>query len=109
MSNMNEAIKLAVEKGGYYSAYHPVDWLKYGVQREIVLDQPFWHSLGDALGWEKDDANTKHLYRLSGGNPETMPIGLYKWHRTAMKYFDIYMRVGDLDKFWSDLLTTKKL
>lgn len=59
---MNEAIKLAIEKGGYKYGHgidgdYETDGWSYqeiiddGIQDKLVLDPLFWQALGKALGW----------------------------------------------------------
>lgn len=91
---MNEAIKLAIEKGGYrpdgYSSfdnYAPSQKtqaiVKMKFKERIVLDPKFWQALGKALGWKN--------YVI----PE--------WHQYAHQYFDLILTGGDREKFWEEL------
>jgi hypothetical protein len=106
---MTEAIKLAIEKGGY-------DPHKYGktvkelreypdigfvveyedgykissgfpianIQVVTVLDPLFWQALGKALGW------------IDYARPQ--------WLQYALEYFELALTSGDTEKFWKELL-----
>lgn len=88
---MNEAIKLAIEKGGYkvrvWRDTHEV---------QILLDPLFWQALGKALGWGVVD----HYY----GEP-VVDADLEKmWLQYALLYMEIKLTGGDEEKFWKELL-----
>lgn len=86
---MNKAIKLAIEKGGYYLVGASADgnhWSAY--DNDIVLNPLFWQALGRALGWEKRWSDTS----------------ISVWRYEAQEWFHIKMSGGDEEKFWQELL-----
>lgn len=107
MSGLDRAIKLAIEGGYNDNAWDGTENSSKKTDEQMLLDPLFWQALGKALGWEEHDNNQRKLYRLSGANPDYMPKGLYKWHDRAMNFFDLVMRNGDTEKFWSELLNSK--
>lgn len=93
---MNEAIKLAVEKGGYSigelskardnsGLFSQEDFYFFAgfeyIKAQIVIDPLFWQALGKAI------------------EPNTDMWGYAK----SMQYFEILMRGGDTEKFWEEL------
>lgn len=90
---MNNAIKLAIEKGGYKNN----DWLIRGKSiihktshenlnyYQIILDPLFWRSLEKPLG----------LYAGEG-------------KQKAMSYFECIMYGKRTDDFWDDLLNPNR-
>lgn len=98
---MNEAIKLAIEKGGYdnYSHVHPSvreEAIELDSDR-IILDPLFWQSLGKALGWKEPKF---------GIAIDRLPNFSYPkaWLPYAHKYFDLALTDGDTETFWQSLL-----
>lgn len=99
---MNEAIKLAIEKGGYDGGYfhNPKSrkiWLEWIVKNEAAYtrDPLFWQALGKALGmpdWVEDSHYPIDSFRKDCSKC---------W---AMKYFDITLTGGDKEKFWKELM-----
>lgn len=87
---MNEAIKLAIEKGGYPSVvtadyyYHTDEGRRE--TRLLTLDPLFWQALGKALGWTDDN--------FYGSD----------WEIMAHDYLGVVLRGGNTEKFWKDLL-----
>lgn len=89
---MNEAIKLAVEKGGYKDGQH-ID-IKYSTRHdEAILDPLFWRALGKALGWKEE-------YEFANPIVHTIPQWLYE----ALWYHELNLTGGDTEKFWKELL-----
>jgi hypothetical protein len=106
--NITQAVKLAIEKGGYkveeittplsQCERDPVikgrinirgsngywDWF---VLNDFILDPLFWQSLGKALGWDR--------------RGET---GEYNFERAcygyAHEYIDLILNSKDIDTFW---------
>ncbi len=96
---MNEAIKLAIEKGGYNNlTVSQMEHAKAGNLREefYVLDPLFWQALGKALGWEEQSFGYETSYGYWEGKPE--------WNYFAHMYFDLLLTGGDTEKFWKELL-----
>ncbi len=105
---MNEAIKLAIEKGGYLKG--PYWWpipKPNGIElrgddqdkdfrtiEQIILDPVFWQDLGKVL----DLDNTARV--VSRGNTRYLTIG---WVDFARHYFDLVLTGGDTEKFWKEL------
>jgi hypothetical protein len=69
MTYIEQAIKEAVEKGGYHEGYHLAHFGDFGdvlfaadkgarsiavVVAEILLDPSFWQALGKARGWKEN-------------------------------------------------------
>ncbi|HLL74195.1 MAG TPA: hypothetical protein VK421_02945 [Pyrinomonadaceae bacterium] len=102
---MNEAIKLGIEKGGYYTA--PLEEQEYDIKdeqlfwygpeypeegstiytfAEIVLGPLFWQSLGKALGWPDETHNGEY------------------WQVIAHDYFQLVLTGGDTEAFWRNIL-----
>jgi hypothetical protein len=104
---MNEAIKLAIEKGGYeidnikpFSkvtvGQDPVIKQRYNVQEhngcwewthknDLVSDPLFWQALGKALGWDEQGEPGEYDFK-------TTCLGY------AHEYFDLVLTGGDTDK-----------
>jgi hypothetical protein len=100
---MNEAIKLAVEKGGYPHYSHTEEPLMYDAKCMLVLDPLFWQALGKALG-NKDE--------MRCDSPKCDDkLCAYAGYKDPKEMFNRYMETlwygGDTEKFWSDLLTSK--
>lgn len=129
---MNEAIKLAIEKGGYDKPYIKVvnDGLytfgdkfhKNELENLCVLDPLFWQALGKALGWyRKPNKNTyrdgakvthcgvegkshnAHWYCPRCEKYEWDTDFYPMWLFFALQYTETLLRSGDTEKFWSDL------
>ena len=81
----NEAIKLAIEKGGYVMEYEPYEsaWI-----RESPL---FWQALGKALGWTIPVDPDWRRYNNTWQ---------YHWHR----YIDWIAEGKDADSFFKELI-----
>jgi len=97
LKTMNDAIRIAIEKGGYD------DTLESDAYRKIIYAQDpyFWQALGKALGW-KD----KMLYRLTDSMYERKlsrkEMSEAEIH--AHQYFDLVLTGGDTEKFWKELI-----
>lgn len=81
---MNEALKLAIEKGGYKELYQTIG----RIEEQIALDPLFWQALGKALGW---DGWSVQFY----GD---------EWLFHAHQYFDLVLTGGDTEAFWKELI-----
>jgi hypothetical protein len=98
---MNEAIKLAIEQGGYtFAGFSPQGTLEQApnFDAEIILDPLFWQALGKALGWKcpRCHINAKGCEYCDGKF----------WLEKSMEYYYLHMTGGDIDKFWKQLLTS---
>lgn len=101
---MNEAIKLAIEKGGYRpyfkdsSIEDSINFILFDYEApshsEIICDPLFWQALSKALGWKE------HLEHW-GWNIYRMPAD---WRHYAHKYFDIKLTNGNEEEFWKGLI-----
>lgn len=114
---MNEAICLAIVKGGYdfkgVQDRHRYNWRfitaedggsmlqiqQDGVRKAyplqvIAQDPQFWQALGKALGkqWVERNDYCHHWV-----------VGVW-WFETARRYFEIHLTAGDTKKFWNELL-----
>lgn len=86
MTSLEQAIKDAVEKGGYdtpssqnyvhlaIGSKNPPDW-KEDAQQEFLLDPAFWQALGKARGWP--DSSVGQVYK---GNMISMLPWEWAWH-----------------------------
>jgi len=128
---MTEAIKLALEKGGY-KGHYPGDGKVYlaplrrfGVATALKMfeayisqDPLFWQALGRALGWK--------VYRCTGCLMETNdekqnfcfcndrdttafpsehpPKWSENWLVNALRYLKLVLTGVDTEKFWEELL-----
>lgn len=126
---MNEAIKLAIEKGGYDGAIgtEPAwDWHMSDFQNRLVLDPLFWQALGKALGWDDTELvwvcnegcdqrwllpDERHIdiTCTKGHQLYERPVPYYhasdtEWYKHAHQYFDLALTGGDTEKFWKDIL-----
>ena len=91
---MNEAIKLAIEKGeydAYWDEKYDQPYYSSGggtsgfiSKSDLVLDPLFWRGLGKALNWDE--------------------LGKTYWLSQAEGYFHTVMTQGDLDAFWKRIL-----
>jgi hypothetical protein len=99
---MEEAIKLAIEKGGY-KQWHP-EW-----HHSDVLDPLFWQALGRALGWKESwcGFDGKEFDGETCPTPHMKYITIPVWDVRAREWFEIRMSGGNEEKFWSDLCNTK--
>lgn len=97
---MNEAIRLAIEKGGYVN--HAVSWyegkimLANRLEYQIALDPKFWPALGKALGW--DDKVTVVI-----PNIPNLAYNQDSWLYYGLKYTELALTGGDTEKFWKAL------
>jgi len=95
---MNEAIKIAIEKGGYKDTEK---WIPLEKERVLTLltrewafvmvDPLFWQALGKALGWKV-------------GTDKRFDGYSYEWQHYAHQYFDLLLTGGDIEAFWKELL-----
>lgn len=106
MNYLNEAIKLAIEKGGYNAELCKPSENKLGKwhsfncpetingQKDLVLDPLFWQALGKALEerFEKSQA------------PSFVSFDKWDWTYYAHQYFDLIMTEQSTDEFWKSLL-----
>ena len=105
MSYTQQAIQLAIEKGGYKPAYgedmvyldsEPEDGLRYRKlvgtnlipESRIFHDPLFWQALGKALGWEQSEGNGEY------------PVYRDKWHQ----FIDHIMSGKDAESWFKELL-----
>lgn len=124
---MNEAIKLAIEKGGYKAAdiercsiwhQHPesesfcIDYtyskldmsgergghVDAFTKEQTVLDPLFWQALGRALGWSNHGMDKHYCLNFPYFDWQD-----YDWVFYAHQYFDLVLTNGDTEKFWKDL------
>lgn len=120
---MNEAIKLAIEKGGYrirgytdpryeyisadkgelvYRYEGEVSSVKFwpAMFNEYVLDPLFWQALGKALGW--DNGGYYHHY------PDNFSrFWQTEWLYHALHYHELNLTGGSTEKFWNEVLDLK--
>jgi hypothetical protein len=128
---MNDAIRLAIEKGGYRWKYYDghseftvgkgnSEWImliwkhnnsSFSLEHnDVVVDPEFWKALGKALGWGdkcKDCyIGEPHEWCQHGSHLDM--YGKYwknaPWADAASRYFDIKLTGGDEDAFWKGLL-----
>lgn len=110
---MKEAIRLAIEKGGYS--------LKFAEQRyqidvadrshpgsialtSMFLDPAFWRALGKALGWSMEFQDINTMTNASGEFKSAIfPEWLYQWHR----FIDHIADEGEPDDFFKELLAER--
>lgn len=95
---MNEAIKLAIEKGGYegykligntFVQNNPyIQSLK-----EITLDPLFWQALGKALGWKGNQSSSFSKIQIRE-----------RWLKIALLYTETVLTGGDTEELWKELL-----
>lgn len=115
---MNEAIKLAIEKGGYFERILKlaIDEGEYkfnglpGVS-QITQAPLFWQSLGKALGWEELVCSDDGLMHPIPS--EICRVGMYvgwipKWHYMALEYFDLLLTGGNTEAFWKEILKSNE-
>jgi predicted amidophosphoribosyltransferase len=107
---MNEAIKLAIEKGGYEIHNFRIggEHIDRKEDEQIILDPLFWQALGKALGWEDSICETcKSKFPeyhngcvRCGGHINPDPFMLYH----ALHYQELVLTGGDTEKFWKELI-----
>lgn len=85
---MNNAIKLAIEKGGYEIVGNMSRESLYLNRFQIFQDPLFWRALGKALDV-----------------PETKFNGKPAWFVYAMQYHELNLTGGDTEKFLKELIT----
>jgi hypothetical protein len=105
---MNEAIIVAIEKGGYLLEDIKGRKAKVGrtsdiieiragnfimtiVESMISQDPLFWQALGKAQGWSNYEPGLSYS----------------SWHEFALKYFDLVLTGGDTEQLWKQLIETK--
>jgi hypothetical protein len=105
---MNEAIKLAIEKGGWKPEVlgllitkqlnHPEDY----IEKDWAVLQPlFWQALGKALGW-KEPKQGRNI--VPGFYEPVIAFGLLEtWVWYALRYHELVLTGGDTEKFWKEL------
>jgi len=117
---MNDAIRIAVEKGGYkgfntwYDNPKMEVFYEHGIcgtrlghhqdtklPEELILDPLFWKALARALSWEQyteeDIGNWDEVNTMITRTEVT-------WKKKAHQYFDLLLTGGDVEKFWKELL-----
>lgn len=82
---MNEALKIAIEKGGYDSDVHWATNLPEYAKSQFIVDPDFWKAIAKAKGF---------TYGLDTG----------QWAIFAHDYLDVVLTNGDTKEFWKDLL-----
>lgn len=92
LSNMEEAIKLAVEGGWIYEDYCDGNGCK---DRHILLDPLFWQAIGRAMGWSEFT-----FVATLEGKEETWK---YQWHALI----DHLAEGKDPDSFFTTLISKK--
>lgn len=106
---MEEAIRTAIEKGGYKDQLWPEAYESLAVQNMVALDPLFWQALGRALGREDSKCSSKcgSVYPeyvngcvRCGKGIDPDPNMLYH----ALRYFELKLTRGDEEKFWKQLL-----
>lgn len=97
---MNEAIKLAIEKGGYFTKIAEYDWGLYDAINDFVLDPLFWQALGKALGWTRENY-FEHTSPISG--LKTFSGVMETWKYQAHQFLDARFE-GTEEEFWKALL-----
>lgn len=94
---MNEAIRIAIEKGGYeMPERNSGDRYGSGSEDDIskaLLDPLFWQALGKARGWSIRENDRR-------GQEKGINEWLYHWHR----FIDSLAAGEDVDLFFNDLL-----
>ncbi len=93
---MNEAIKLAIEKGGYDRMWEGT----HSNHADLILDPLFWKALGKALGWKEHEFWKIHcsIFECDGTWQHTEKDLTWKYY--AHQYFDLLLTGKDTDKFW---------
>jgi hypothetical protein len=98
-AKMINAIKLAIEKGGYdKDIANSNQFSRERTEAEIILDPLFWQALGKALGWGENAG-----IKSSDIENTWLPLSGWKYH--AHQYFDLVLTGGDVEKFWKELLS----
>jgi hypothetical protein len=103
---MTEAIKLAIEKGGYIPGQYvykdladdDLHTLSFVPDEVHVLNPLFWQALGKALGWSEET-------NPAAGNPK---LWYGDWKQKAHQYLDLLLTGGDTEKFWKELTKPPK-
>jgi hypothetical protein len=109
---MNEAIKLAIEKGGYESRHYlyqidldkPGDLESSMFSNYLTQDPLFWQALGKALGWQE------YTHVPLGNWDEVSKMTTHSdftWKYHAKRYFDLVLTGGDTEAFWKELISSK--
>ena len=126
---MDEAIKLAIEKGGYEPLWlqshgkmlvdkNQLYYLIVGEGKPAVFalvfqDPLFWQALSRALGWSTSCiSQCPNVCRVHQGqydfcnNFECLchKPNQIDWKKVAHQYFDLLLTGGDTSKFWKELL-----
>lgn len=89
MKYIEQAIKEAVEKGGYNGDPSLPAWSQKLPWKDVFLDPSFWQALGRAWGW-RDDEGT--LY------------GRKMWHTQWVYFIDHLAQEKDAESFFESLL-----
>src|SRR5436853_2595530 len=99
---MKNAIKLAIEKGGYANFTQSADWSVRPdyIMAVIVQDPLFWQALGKALGWDKYSSGDG-FWGFTGDEEYREEL---TWKTKAHQHFDLVLTGGDTEKFWKELL-----
>jgi hypothetical protein len=93
---MDEAIILAIEKGGYekHRMFHSY--------ADTTHDPLFWQALGKALGWDNKG------YCNFGELQPCIHLPNYKWKDKAHQYFDLVLTDVDTEKFFKELIAVSE-
>jgi hypothetical protein len=119
---MNEAIKLAIEKGGYqawwtvYKYKFESNFIEVEVPEnlpihsdvlfaEITQQARFWQALGKAKKWDKPIWDCKKNYPYARcDNKFCTYAGWEDIHQVYLNYMDVIWSSGDTEKFWKELI-----
>lgn len=91
-----EAIKLAIEKGGYKNHVGRTDPIS---KLYLTNDPTFWMSLGRALGWAEKNYACPTCWK-----PFTHAAYIEDWKYHALRYFELVLTKGDTEGFLDKLL-----
>jgi hypothetical protein len=112
---MNEAIKLAIEKGGYLNDHTKLGGDYRGASSDamrviekayawrnsrILLDPDFWQALGKALGWNEDIIQQ----RIHASTKQVVMIQYAGWRFHWLSFIDWIADGKDVDDFFKELL-----
>ncbi len=105
MTHIEQAIRDAVEKGGYGGGYRYQEAKDLLNNDRIFLDPNFWQALGKARGWDKP-VGKNYDWPVERTILSNLPNSwLYNWHR----FIDHLAEGKAAEAFFADLNSSQSI
>jgi len=100
MTHLEQAIRDAVEKGGYLGHGVYTKETADEFRHQILLDSLFWQALGKALGWIDADGISVAKYWKNTSPKSKYELWLWNWHALV----DHLAEGKDIESFFATLI-----